>query len=253
MRTWKLTMLSLPELQSAFAAILLDPARGRAPRGIGVYRNNVYGNWSKAMAAAFPIVREIVGADFFDGLAHEYARAHPSLSGDLNEYGARMPEFLAGLRHTQDLPYLPDVARMDWLAHRAYYAADAAPLDLAALTRVPADEYQSLRPRLAPSCALLASQWPLARLWQIHQDEYQGDFTVDLQPGMARILVHRPQWRAEVTGLTLGEYAFLDAALAGSALGAAAEAALLAEGTFDLAGALSRWARAGVLTRLDPP
>ena len=33
-------------------------------------------------------------------------------------------------RTRRTFPYLPDVARMEWLAHRAYYAADAELLDL---------------------------------------------------------------------------------------------------------------------------
>ena len=110
-------MRSLLEWQSGFAASLLG--RGGAP-GVSVYRSNAFGNWAQALAGAYPIARKVVGADFFEGLAREYARAYPSASGDLNEYGAHLAEFVAAFPHTQDLPYLPDVARMEWLAHRAY-------------------------------------------------------------------------------------------------------------------------------------
>ena len=66
-----------------------DHAAGR----LAVYRGNVYGNRTKALAAAYPIVRKIVGADFFDAMAREYARGNPAASGDLNEYGERLATF----------------------------------------------------------------------------------------------------------------------------------------------------------------
>src|SRR5687767_8407646 len=188
-------MLWLPEWQSQFAAALLGRT-GAA--GLAVYRGNAFGNWAQALAGAYPIVRKIVGEEFFEGLARAYARAHPSASGDLNEYGAALAEFVAVFPHTQDLPYLPDVARMEWLAHRAYYAADAKPFDVTGISH---SNPQALRPRLAPASALLASDWPLARIWVVHQDDYAGEVAVDLRSGPNRILVHRPRWRVQVRAL----------------------------------------------------
>jgi hypothetical protein len=207
-----------------------------------VYRGNVFGNWAQALAGAYPIVRKIVGADFFDGLARQYARAHPSASGDLNEYGAQLPDFVAAFPATQDLPYLPDVARMEWLAHRAYYAEDAALFNLRTL-----DGYSVLR--LAPACALLVSEWPLARIWTVHQDDYEGEIDVDLRSGPDRILVHRPGWRAQVRSLATGDYRFLDSVREKRTLEEALEAAAAEDAAFDPSLALARWVDAGVITR----
>jgi len=229
-------MPSLLELQRAFAA---EPP--------AVYRGNMRANRAKALAGAFPVVRKIVGEDFFEGLAQRYARAYPTRSGDLNEYGERLAQFLAEFAPTQDLPYLPDVARMEWLAHRAYFAADAVPFDAESLKDISG---RSLRPHLAPACALLRSPWPLGRLWTIHQDDYQGAFAIDLGAGPDRILVHRPRWRAQVDSLTPGDFAFLEAASRGEALGAALEAGLAAEPLFDAPGGLARWIDAGVIDAL---
>lgn len=231
-------MLSLPEAQARFAEALL----GRAgPPGMAVYRGNAFGNWAQALESAYPIVRKIVGEEFFRGLAREYARTCPSASGDLNEYGAELAGFVAAFPHTQDLPYLPDVARMEWLAHRAYYAADAGSFVLESL-----DETSRLA--LTPPCALLASEWPLARIWTVHQDDYEGEIDVDLDAGAQRILVHRPRWRAQVRALAPGDFRFLDCARAGRTLGEALETALAEDRAFDPSLALARWVDAGVVT-----
>lgn len=230
-------MSSLLEIQLQFAAALFSHA---GPTGLAVYRGNVFGNWAQALACAYPIVRKIVGEEFFQGLAREYARNHPSVSGDLNQYGAQLAEFIAIFPHSQDLPYLPDVARMEWLAHRAYYAQDAKPFGLEA-----PDEFSRLA--LAPPCALLASDWPLARIWTVHQDGYEGEIDVDLNSGPDRVLVHRPRWRALVRWLAPGDYRFLDCARQGATLGEALEAAVAEDSGFDPSLALARWIDAGVI------
>ena len=166
---------------------------------MAVSRNNVSGNRTQALSSAYPIVRKIVGEEFFRGLAHAYARAHPSTSGDLNEYGSQLSVFVGGFEQSRDLIYLPDVARVEWLAHRAYYAADTPAFDF---TKIASPEDLALR--LAPSCALLASDWPLGRIWTVHQDDYEGAIDVDLRGGPDRIIVHRPGWRAQVRSLGPG-------------------------------------------------
>lgn len=229
-------MPSLLEQQRAFALALLDPAL--ADEGLRVYRANVFGNWSAALGGAYPVVRAIVGAEFFELLARDYAQAAPSTSGDLHEYGAQLAAFLDGYVQTRDLPYLPDVARLEWCVHLAYYAADAPPFDLARPTQA----------RLAPGCALLESAWPLQRIWEAHQDG--GDpGSVDLGAGPDRVLVHRNRWRVEVCSLGAGDYRFLERLRAGAELGPALEAAAAADAAFVARVAFAAWVQAGVITQ----
>jgi hypothetical protein len=258
-------MAALLELQRAFGAALADAERAevaaphfrggreRALSRLAVYRGNVYGNCTNALASAYPIVRKIVGADFFEAMARAYARAHPSAGGDLNEYGERLAEFVAAFPHTQDLPYLPDVARMEWLAHRAYYAADAIPFAPARLASLPPERWAGLRLTLAPACALLASDWPLARIWTVHQDGFEGGIEVDFEVGPDRILIDRPLWKVEVRTLPAGDYRFLASARAGAALGDALAAAIAEDADFDAATGLARWFEAGVVIDLAIP
>lgn len=236
-------MSELAALQRAFGGAItsLQEAAEAAPlfRGrpdavlarFAVYRGNVVGACTKSLAGAYPIVAKIVGESFFEGLARDYLRRFPSASGDLNKFGAQLAEFVAHFRHTQDLPYLPDVARMEWLVHRAYYAADEA------------------RPGvlLAPACALIASPWPLARIWEVHQVDFEGEFSVDFDVGPGRILIYRPRFRVLVGPLSAGAYRFLERCGAGATITAALDAALVVEPGFDLDAALAVWIEAGVI------
>jgi len=229
-------MRSLRETQRAFASALGDASAG--PARMQVYRGNVRGNRRSALAGAYPVLRMILGAAYFDVLADDYGAAHPSASGDLHEYGGSLARFLEGYADAQDLPYLPDVARLEWLVHRAYYAADPVPFDPARPTEA----------RLAPACALLAAEWPVSRIWHEHQDG--GDpLTVDLSAGAELVLVQRPGWRVEVCALRPGDYRFLGRLKAGANVGEALEAAVRADSAFVPRVALAAWVQAGVISR----
>jgi hypothetical protein len=253
-------MRELERLQAAFGAAIARAADAprAAPLFVGdpeavaerlaVYRGNVVGACTGALRNAYPIVTKIVGREFFDGMAQEYLRRHPSASGDLNALGAELAGFVAAFEHTRDLSYLPDVARMEWVAHLAYYASDDPPLDLALLAAVPPEARAGMRLSLAPGTALLESPWPLARIWEVHQDDYAGEFAVDLASGPDRILVHRPRFRVRVTALPAGELEFLREARHGAPLALALEAGLAADAGFDLATAVVRWVEMRVIT-----
>ncbi len=228
-------MPSLLDTQQRLAEAIMA-RNADASWGVRAYRNNVFGNLAGALASAYPIVRKIVGSEFFEGMAREYARAHPSHGGDLNDYGARLAGFVAAFSHTQDLPYLSDVARMEWVAHLAYYAAEPA-------------RAGDLPFRLAAGATPMRSDWPLARLWEVHQDDYRGEIAVDFAPGPHRILIFRPQWRVTVQPITLGEYRFVGGAGRGEPFGELLEAAVVLDPAFEPAAALARLADIGALTQ----
>jgi hypothetical protein len=258
-------MSELAQLQGRFCAALAStsaPARtGPALRGdpelaarrLAVYRNNIRLMRINALAAAYPLVRNIVGAEFFAGLARAYAIAHDARSGDLNEYGDEFAPFLAGFEPARELPYLPDVARLEWLAHRAYYAADAAGFDPARLAALPQERWGELCLELHPALALLRSPWPLARIREVNLPGYAGDMQVDFSGADHYIMVSRPGYEVCVTQLDAGPYAWLQALARGLTLARALAAGAAAQADFDLAGALQHALQHGALVNCHLP
>ncbi len=151
---------------------------------------------------------------------------------------------MADFEHTRPLPYLGDLARLEWAAHQAYGAADAAPWDVSALAAIDPDDHARLCLQWAPGLAVVASPWPIVRLWTLHQPGHGGEFTVDWDVA-ERALVAREGWAVTVSALGAGDAAFLDHMLAGAALGAAADAALQVQPSFDLGALLGRLVAAG--------
>ena len=247
----------LRDLQAEFAAAVFDErpemsARVRAGRfpaaqHLQVYRNNVVESLTGALRAVYPVVEKLVGDGFFRYAVHEYLRAHRPCSGNLHDFGDAFAGFLAGFAPATQLPYLPDVARLEWAWHQAFHAADAPVFDLARLSAVPAERHETLRFVLHPSARLLASDFPVVRIFEINQEGYDGDARVDLAEGGVRALVIRRGLTVYVEPLAAGEAELLNALAGQQTLGAAVPAALVAQPDFDLTGTLAGHLRRGTL------
>jgi len=254
---------ALPDLQRAFAdavytgsdAVAQHVRDGRFPaaRLLQVYRNNVFESLTGALKAVFPVVERLVGAGFFAYAADGYIRAHPPTSGNLHDFGQHFADYLAEFTPAQGLPYLPDVARLEWAWHRAFHAADVPPLSLERLAAVAPASYPALRFVLHPSVQLLASAYPLLHIWQVNQPDYAGDRSVDLAEGGVRLRVARPGLDVEIESLNPGDDALLRAFAAGRDFDAASRAALAAQPEYDLSTALRAHVARGVITDFSIP
>ncbi|MDN2705154.1 DUF692 family protein [Janthinobacterium sp. SUN100] len=241
--------------QQAFATALLDaeaalpPFAGeQVPQCFALYRGNMSATWRRTLGHAYPVVLALVGEEFLGGLARAYGRQMPSDSADLNQFGARFADFLATFPHVADLPYLPDMARLEWAVHLAHYAPDAQGLAPESLAALHPDQLEARRFSLHPACALLESDWQVAALWQAHQEgEGQGMFPQDIRVASCA-LVCRPGWKAQVLLQDAAAHAALLALRQGQTFGAALDAAFELDPAFDLAAHLRQWLAHAVLT-----
>jgi hypothetical protein len=229
-------MPSLRELQTRFANALFS-AESETDERIGIYRNTVFANYRHALGATFPVVRQLVGVPFFHAAVDAYAEACPSTGGDLNVYGDCFSDFLDTYPYARDLAYLPDVARLEWAVDEASRAADVrgTPEEiLAELARIPAERITAQRFVLDPSCRFVVSEYPLLRIWQVHQSGFDGDNTVPFDRGSDRLLIRREMGAVSIERLTSGDLALLRALAVGKDVAAALDVAMEAETTFDL-------------------
>lgn len=204
----------LRSLQAAFAAALVDD--GHIP-GAGIFngrgltsrqRLNVYFNNSQivqteALAAIYPAVSRLVGDEFFANMAVLYGRSHPPDSGDIRTHGARLPEFLEAFEPLAALPYIADVARLEWACHETLHAAQVD-------TGPGASKCAPIR--LAPHVRMLRSPYPVAEIWdfalQTQASDSQRLNIKDSEP--AFLLTLRPALDVEVVSLGPQDWHWLD-------------------------------------------
>jgi hypothetical protein len=183
---------------------LLDLVVGGADaaEGVSVYRSGLLIGVAAALALTYPAVAGLVGRDFFDAAARRHVSADPPRSGNLDEYGADFADFLAGFAPAADLPYLADVARLEWAVAAAMRAEDAPSLTPEDLTALAESGAEDLRLGLRPSARVIAVAFPADLIWRgVLDGDGDGLAALDLGAGGGLLLVDRADDRPVVERL----------------------------------------------------
>lgn len=243
-------MLGLRDLQAAFAGMMKgedQPGLEAAVVGdaipaaarLRVYRHHVEQSLVAALAATFSTVQTIVGEDFFRAMARRYVAGDLPRQPVLAEYGASFQAFVAGYEPAASLPYLADVARLDWALNLAFHSPATNPLTAADLSSLPAERVAELPLALAPGAAILRSSYPIDRIWQVSQPG-ATDESVALGAGGVSLLVLRREDDAAFVPVSEAEEAFLSALERGETLERAAEVGFRTNDAFDLSTTFTR-------------
>ena len=202
----------LPELiefQRDFARALDGPVRG----AMAVYRNTVIHGAVEALRANYPVVEQILGPEMFEHVAVDFATTCPPRSAVLALYGEEFGDWLVHQRWIADLPYLPDVARVERLHVSCLFAPDAEQLPRE-LARNACRAHNAML-RLHPSVHFCWLSTPAMSIWLAHQRPTPREIAPDWKPEgvlFARpspFVVHAPRIGAAahriLTGIRLGE------------------------------------------------
>lgn len=230
--------------QRCFAEALLDPEQACPPglitwnasdpaRRFAVYRNNVIVSLVDALADTFAVTQDLVGEAFFRAMARVFAYTNPPTSRLLVFYGETFPEFIERFPPAASLPYLADVARLEFLRVRAYHAADVAPVRSEDIVAVLADEDKlpDLGLALHPSLAVLDSAGAVVSLWAVHQGV--GDLATLVPDVPETALVVRDGLDVEVMSIPRASGVFIKALKRGATLGDAMALAQRSDPDFD--------------------
>jgi len=185
------TVPSLAELQSCFMSSVLRGDTGIEPwivanglsstQRMRIYRHIVENTLAEALQTSYPAVLLLVGEPFFEMAAGRYMRRYPPLTGNLQDYGARFSVLLAEMEETASVPYLPDVARLEWARQQSFLAAGAEVLEASEIAyRLQYLGNSLIRMTLHPGVQLVCSEHPVFDIWhycmeasseQLHLDE----------------------------------------------------------------------------------
>jgi hypothetical protein len=236
----------------ALAAHILDDRAIPAAQRLAIHRNNTLLGLVDPLAATFPVVAQLVGEDFFAKMAGDFVRAHPPRRPELLAYGHEFPAFIAGYPAAETVPYLADMARLEYAWNVAYNAADREPLAAQALAAFAPEQLENLRLETSPSLRFVASRWPLMAIWQAHQSADGPDGPIDLAAGGDMLLVYRPRHDTLIRKVSAGTFDFVMALAAGQPLAAAYGSALAGAPDFDLAGEFAALLAADLFIKAIP-
>jgi hypothetical protein len=228
----------LLEMQHAMRQALFEPEGGHAldeyvvggaeaaAEALGIYRNTCISVLVNALRLSYPAVCRLVGAAFFEGAARVFIDGALPAAADLNTYGAAWPEFLARFAPAASVPYLGDVARLEWAVNRALHAPDAQPIELARLAALSGEALTTLRLVPHPALGVLQLDYPADAIWRAVLEQDQAAMAaLTPSPGPVWLLVERTAAGAQVVRLPAPAGRFAAALCASEPLAQAAAAA----------------------------
>lgn len=245
-----------------------EAADGRALRAVdlndqggdpGTDRLEVYaGGYAARIAASlqesYEAVRHILGEGMFLRTAYAYAETRPSRSYDLGLAGRGFADFLRTARVTEKLPFLPDLAALEWKVAEAFHAYDAPPADPSMFSRFEPQDWEGLVFDFRPSAALLLSRWPVVDLWRARNTPVER-IDLEVLDRAQNALVVRSGFKVVCEALESEEFAVLSGLAAGRTLGSVCDelAARLPDGAdIPLDVWFGRWAGLGLFTSIHP-
>lgn len=227
--------MSLVDIQKAFGAAIYSDAADALARltqgpkeastleSIGIYQNNTRERLRSVLVQTFPVCMQLVGEQCFEQMTLAHVMVHPCRTHDLEQYGADFPDTVARILKEQAalngaVPYLTDMAKVEWTAHRSYFAPNRSSFDFAAFAELDEQQYLNVRFELAADLSTAIAGWPVAKIWQMHQP---GNEVVGLNafPTEQFLLIERPRYQAQISEIDKQTYEILNLIHKGFTLG----------------------------------
>ena len=148
---------------------------------MAVYRNTVIHGAVEALRSNYPVVEQILGREMFEHVAADFASTCPPTSPVLALYGKEFGDWLVHQPWIGDLPYLPDVARVERLHIACLFAPDCEPLDRELAIRASSVPKGTLK--LHPAVRFSWLSTPAMSIWLAHQRPVPSEIA--------------PEWKSE--------------------------------------------------------
>lgn len=199
--------------------VKLNPQGGEPGEArLEVYAGGYTARIAESLKEVYEAVRHVLGEGVFTRVAQDFAETRPSRHYDLGLAGRDFAVFLKNAKITEKLPFLPDLAFLEWRVAEAFHAYDSAPLAAAAMNEVAPEDWERLIFSFRESVSLFRSAWPVVDIWRArHTPVEKFDLEIMHRPQCA--LVHRSGFRVACEAIESEEFAVLQALKAGRTLG----------------------------------
>src|SRR5262245_20168614 len=194
-----------PRSAAERAVVFRRPRRGSVEDRWHVYAHGYLARITEAAGLEYATIRRILGDGAFASLLERYLAVFPPRSFDLARVGDRLAVFLEFDRLTVELPFLPELARLERAISEAFVARDAAPAAWTGLVKLGAGAVAGLRSARTPGVALLRSDWPLHEIWACRLEEDDDAVSIALEGRPSNVLVYRQDARVWVDAISDGE------------------------------------------------
>jgi len=220
---------------------------------MGIYQNSAVANITATLSNTYPVIKKLVGEEFFHASCRQFILGSWPTSGNMDDYGAEFPDFLAEFEHAKHLTYLKDVASLEWAFHQSSLAADSKVTDWSTLAQV-ANVLQ-IKFLLAPSFRFMLSVFPVDKIWLLNQDntppDIEANFESEVDIQDIFLILFRRELKTVILSISHGEYIFLNAFYNGQTFEQAITAATETQPDISIDESLKKFIELGVICGFD--
>lgn len=220
--SWQQCFLQGVQAQSSFLHLTdacheLPEATFNLKKRLAAYDGNYQLGLQAWLKKTYIQVVQLVGEDFFAKLAHDFSDQQPLSNHNLHDYGRYFPNFIAEQNVMEDLPYLADVAQVDWYISQAYYSQNRNTFDVARFSQLDEAEQQHISFILADDLHIMASDFPLYEIWQLNRGEIDS-LDMHKTRDSSCVAIYREGYQASLMLVPALEHQFYQAIQAGNSL-----------------------------------
>lgn len=149
----------------------------RFKKGLSIYQNNLLMTATRTLSLNYPVLEKMLSHDTMIAITREFLKKNRPDSGDWAEWGGGLSSWLKTTPLAQEDPFIPDVAKLEWLVHKASRSV-ASNFNASSFKKFSGRALEHAHIKLASSIGLIKSSFPIDVLWRAHQptgDEFQLD------------------------------------------------------------------------------
>src|SRR3989338_1885656 len=174
-----------------FKTPLLNPQGGSSgEERMAVYAEGYVARVMEALAEVYEAIHHFLGKEAFVDLTECYITAHPSHSYNLNFIGSQMPGFIGRTPYVEKLPFLPDLAKLEWQVAQSFHSFEGPVFDPSTLASYSEEDREKIRIIFQPSVRVVSSSWPILDIWNARKTPLK-EVGVDLVNRPQHVLVAR--------------------------------------------------------------
>ncbi|WP_439135198.1 HvfC/BufC family peptide modification chaperone [Pseudomaricurvus sp.] len=160
----------IQQQQELVGNILNEDQQDFSDTGLMIYKTNLRLTAARSLSLTYPVISRMIGSESLGLLATRLLKTDFPSTGDWAEWGEGLPELLADSELHVEHIYLEDVAKLEWMRHKADKARTTI-FDQKTLEKLVNSSLSSSYLALTDGFDILQSDWPVDVLWESHQPE----------------------------------------------------------------------------------
>jgi hypothetical protein len=157
-------------------AVISGDDRLSARERVAIYADAYFYRLLDVFKEDFPATLAALGEAHFHNLVTAYLIEYPPTEPSIAFAGCHLAEFLRQHPLGDQAPFVADLALLERILIESFHAADAAPLEAAAMSAIAPAEWPTLTMKLHPASRLLELEWHVEQVLRAveHHESWKG-------------------------------------------------------------------------------